>query len=93
MKNAVSRKSFQITVFVLFGFLATVAFSGLLRFVPSFLASLIVVRIFRDGFYRGHGLFSLKRCSLSFLANLSFSCSTIIPFSIITSMILENRTL
>ena len=45
--ETLSRKSFQINIFVLFGFLAIVklTFSGLLRFAPSFLASLIVVRI------------------------------------------------
>ena len=35
----------EINIFVLFGFLAIAAFSGLLRFASSFLASLIVVRV------------------------------------------------
>ena len=34
----------EINIFVLFGFLAIAAFSGLLRFASSFLASLIGVR-------------------------------------------------
>ena len=35
----------EINIFVLFGFLAIAAFSGLLRFASSFLASLTVVRV------------------------------------------------
>ena len=35
----------EINNFVLFGFLAIAAFSGLPRFASSFLASLIVVRV------------------------------------------------
>ena len=35
----------EINIFVLFGFLAIAAFSGLLRFASSFLASLMVVRV------------------------------------------------
>ena len=35
----------EFNIFVLFGFLAIAAFSGLLRFASSFLASLIVVRV------------------------------------------------
>ena len=44
-KNAVSRKYFQINIFVLIGFPAIAAFSGLLRFALSFLASMIVVLV------------------------------------------------
>ena len=44
-KNAVSRKYFQINIFVLIGFPAIAAFSGLLRFALSFLASMIVVGV------------------------------------------------
>ena len=35
----------EINIFVLFGFLAIAAFSGLLRFASSFLTSLMVVRV------------------------------------------------
>ena len=38
----------EINIFVLFGFLAIAAFSGLLRFASSFLASLIVVMRVRE---------------------------------------------